>query len=207
MIIYVPDPLPSDRFGLLVTPTFSPHRRHDRVMVDIGKKYAITGGFSMFDYFRFISKVEAQTRAAEVRVVYPDAFCNPYQTRELFYRFMRIAKRHWIKIYVAHNFWETYDPPPEADIIALPARQQCDIKCDKYPRICARRIVDFLMKHEDRPIHLLGPAQKTLRYVLMSRLRIDSIDTTAYHRQIRSKQDKSKLTELLIRWLAGAGIQ
>jgi hypothetical protein len=100
---------------------------------------------------------------------------------------------------VAHNFWTVYNPPQEADVIALPARQQCDVKCDKYPGICARRIVDFLARHvEYRPIHLLG--------VVLSRQRFDSIDTTAYHRQIRSKQDKAKLTTFLTRWLIGAGI-
>jgi hypothetical protein len=208
MIIYVPDPIPNDdRFGLLVTPTFPPRIRYDYIMVDIGKRFALTGDFSMFDYFRYISRVEAKTRATEVRVVYPDAFCNPYRTYELFYKFMKIAKRHWVKIYVAHNFWTVYDPPQEANVIALPARQQCDVKCDKYPGICARRIVDFLARHvEHRPIHLLGPAQKTLRYVVMSQQHFDSIDTTAYHRQIRSKQDKAKLTMFLIRWLIGAGI-
>jgi hypothetical protein len=185
-------------------------------MVDVGKRAAQLG-VSIHDYYRFAWRTAARTGAAEVRVVFPDAFCNPQRTRELFYRFLRVASRHWLKIYVAHNFWETYDPPPEADIIGLPARQQCDVSCSRSPETCAARIINFLASRlEKRPVHLLGPALRTLRLVLASRQPFGSFDTIAYRRAVDSELKemqggkwnvgKGMETLFLRRWLERAGL-
>ena len=224
MIIFVPDPTlspsPALRFGLLATLSFPTLRRSELLMIDVGKRAAQLG-VSIHDYYRFAWRTAARTGAAEVRVVFPDAFCNPQRTRELFYQFMRVTSRHWLKIYVAHNFWETYDPPPEADIIALPARQQCDVSCSRSPETCAMRIINFLASRvEKRPVHLLGPALRTLRLVLASRWQISSFDTTAYRQAVDSEAKKiingkryiersindAVATTFLRRWLERVGL-
>ena len=220
MIVFVPDPIlspsPALRFGLLATLSFPTSRRTDLLMVDVGKRAAQLG-VSIHDYYRFAWRTAARTGAAEVRVVFPDAFCNPQRTRELFYRFLRIAGRHWLKIYVAHNFWETYDPPPEADIIGLPARQQCDVSCSRSPETCAARIINFLASRlEKRPVHLLGPSLRALRLVLASRQPFGSFDTIAYRRAVDSELKemqggkwnvgKGMETLFLRRWLERAGL-
>jgi len=223
MIIFVPDPIssPALKFGLLATLSYPTYRRAELLMVDVGKRAAQIG-VSIHDYYKFAWRTAAQTGAAEVRVVFPDAFCDPARTRELFYQFLRMTRRHgWLKMYVAHNFWEVYDPPPEADIIALPARQQCGVSCSKSPETCAARIINFLASRvEDRPIHLLGPALRTLRLVIASRWSFASFDTTAYRQAVdaemkriingkryieRSINDVAAST-FLHRWLERAGL-
>ncbi len=223
MIIFVPDPIssPALKFGLLATLSYPTSRRAELLMVDIGKRAAQIG-VSIHDYYKFAWRTAARTGAAEVRVVFPDVFCDPARTRELFYRFLRMTRKHgWLKMYVAHNFWETYDPPPEADIIALPARQQCGVSCSKSPETCAARIINFLASRvEDRPVHLLGPALRTHRLVLASRWPVSSFDTTAYRQAVdaetkrvingkryieRSINDVVAST-FLHRWLERAGL-
>jgi len=223
MIIFVPDPIsvPLLRFGLLATLSFPTAKRSELLMIDVGKRAAQLG-VSIHDYYKFAWRTAMRSGAAEVRVVFPDAFCDPQRTRELFYQFLRIAGKHgWLKIYVAHNFWEVYDPPPEADIIALPARQQCDVSCSKSPETCAVRIINFLASRaEKRPIHLLGPALRTLRLVLASRWQISSFDTTAYRQAVDSQTKRiingkryiersindAVATTLLRRWLERVGL-
>jgi len=221
MIIFVPDPIsspsPALGFGLLATLSFPTSRRSELLMVDVGKRAAQLG-VSIHDYYRFAWRTATRTGASEVRVVFPDAFCDPSRTRELFYQFMRVAGRHgWLKIYVAHNFWEVYDPPPEADIIGLPARWQCYTSCSRSPETCAARIINFLASRvEDRPIHLLGPALRTLRLVLASRQQFGSFDTIAYRRAVDSELKnmqggkwnvgKGMETQFLSRWLERAGL-
>lgn len=221
MIVFVPDPIsspsPALKFGLLATLSFPTSRRSELLMVDVGKRAAQIG-VSIHDYYRFAWRTAARTGVAEVRVVFPDAFCDPQRTRELFYQFLRMTRRHgWLKIYVAHKFWETYDPPPEADIIALPARQQCVTSCSRSPEVCATRIINFLATRvEDRPVHLLGPALRTLRLVLASRQPFGSFDTIAYRRavdgELKAMQGgkwnvgKGMEALFLTRWLERAGL-
>lgn len=222
MIVFVPDPIspspsPSLRFGLLATLSFPASRRSELLMIDVGKRAAQLG-VSIHDYYRFAWRMAARAGAAEVRVVFPDAFCNYARTRELFYQFLRMTRKHgWLKIYVAHNFWEVYDPPPEADIIGLPARQQCGVSCSRSPETCAVRIINFLASRaEKRPIHLLGPSLRTLRLVLASRQPFGSLDTIAYRRavdnELKSLQggkwnvNKGMETLFLTRWLERAGL-
>jgi hypothetical protein len=227
MIVFVPDPIsspsPALKFGLLATLSFPVSKRAELLMIDIGKRAAQIG-VSIHDYYKFAWRTATRTGAAEVRVVFPDAFCDPRRTRELFYQFLRITGRHdWLKIYVAHNFWETYDPPPETDIIALPARQQCFTSftsftsCSKSYETCATRIINFLASRvEDRPIHLLGPALRTLRLVLASRQPFGSFDTMAYRRAVdyelkevqggKWNVGKGREALFLTRWLEKAGL-
>jgi len=219
MIVFVPDPIssPALKFGLLATLSYPASRRAELLMIDIGKRAAQIG-VSIHDYYKFAWRTAARTGASEVRVVFPDSFCDPARTRELFYQFLRMTRRHgWLKMYVAHNFWETYDPPPEADIIALPARQQCGVSCSRASEVCAARIINFLASRvEDRPVHLLGPALRTLRLVLASRQPFGSFDTIAYRRavdaELKSLQggkwnvEKGRETLFLTRWLERAGL-
>jgi hypothetical protein len=221
MIVFVPTPPPPERwppgieFGALTTMSFptSVSRYVDKVFVDLSLRGARIG-VEFRDYAKFISKVRAKAPWAELWIVFPDAYCNATETRKNFEIFLKTAqhvsppKKY---VYVAQEFWRVYDPPDGADVVALPARRQCDADCSRDPDICATRILAFLSTKRDRWIHLLGPALRVLRKV---HHKIDSFDTASYRRAVdketkllsggRWQATKDVMETYLFRWLERA---
>ena len=223
MIVFVPTPPPRERwppgieFGVLTTMSFPvPVPRYvDKAFVDVSLRGARTG-VELHDYAKFIGKVRAKAPWAELWIVFPDAFCDAAETRKNFETFLKIAqhvpppKKY---VYVAQEFWRIYDPPDGADVVALPARRQCDVDCSKDPDTCATRILAFLSAKRDKWIHLLGPALRVLRQVYR---KIDSFDTASYRRAVdqetkrlsggKWQATKNVMETYLFRWLEKAGL-
>jgi hypothetical protein len=223
MIVFVPTPPPPERwspnfeFGTLTTMSFPvPVPRYvDKVFVDLSLRGARVG-VALHDYAKFVGKVRAKAPWAELWIVFPDAYCDVAETRRRYEKFKKLAslvsppKRY---VYVAQEFWRVAGPFPEdADVIALPARRQCNADCSKDPDTCVTRILAFLSSAKrDRWIHLLGPALRVLHNV---HHKIDSFDTASYRRAVdkETKQlsggkwqaTKDVMETYLFRWLERA---
>jgi hypothetical protein len=223
MIVFVPTPPhpekwpPGIEFGVLTTMSFpaSIPRYVDKVFVDLSLRRARLG-VELHDYVKFVAKVRNKAPWAELWIVFPDAYCNATETRKNFEKFLKIVqhvpppKRY---VYVAQEFWRTADVPEDADVVALPARRQCDVDCSKDPDACTTRILAFLSSKRDRWIHLLGPALRVLRKV---HHKIDSFDTASYRRAVdqetkrlsggKWQATKNVMETYLFRWLEKAGL-
>jgi hypothetical protein len=226
MIVFVPTPPEREKwphgleFGVSTTMSYpaSVPRYVDKVFVDISLRRARAGA-SLHEYIKFVSKVRAKAPWAELWIVFPDVYCSAAETRRNYEKFKRLAaavpplKRH---VYVAQEFWKVLDFPGDADVVAVPARRQCDVNCSKKPDICTARIIEFIRSIRGRQIHLLGPPVRVLRAVQHL---ITSFDTTAYKfangrdlkemlgggwRMARHKENTAEI--FLFRWLERAGL-
>jgi hypothetical protein len=186
----------------------------DKVFVDISLRRARVG-VELHDYAKFVGKVRAKAPWAELWIVFPDAFCNAAETRRNYDKFKKLVslvpppKKY---VYVAQEFAASL--PEDVDVVALPARRQCDVDCTRKPDICAARIIAYVRNYmHGRWIHLLGPSLRVLRAVHHL---ADSFDTASYRRAVdkelkqmmggRWQATKDVMEVFLFRWLEKAGL-
>jgi hypothetical protein len=223
MLVFVPTPPPKEKwplgieFGVLTTMSFPvPVPRYvDKVFVDISLRRTRVG-VELRDYAKFVGKVRAKAPWAELWIVFPDAFCNAAETRRKYEKFKKLAglvpppKKY---VYVAQEFWRVADVPEDVDVVALPARRQCDVDCSKKHDVCAARIIAYIRYMRDRWIHLLGPSLRVLR---VTHHVADSFDTASYRRAVdkelkqmmggRWQATKDVMEVFLFRWLEKANL-
>jgi hypothetical protein len=153
----------------------------EEVIVDVGMSNA-KRGVNFSEYLEFVKKVWEKT-SAKLIIVVPDVLGNWEKTYRNYLRYSRELKRFGSLAYVAQEFVLPQDV--DADVVALPGRQQGPYRCSLHPLHCAYRIRWFLDEIYDwrAPVHLLGPAKRELIYLkIWSTLqRITSLDTTAHH--------------------------
>jgi hypothetical protein len=222
MLVFVPTPPPRERwrnieFGVLTTMSFPvPVPRHvDKAFVDISLRRTRVG-VELHDYAKFIGKVRAKAPWAELWIVFPDAYCDATETRRKYEKFKKLAglvpppKKY---VYVAQEFWRVADVPEDVDVVALPARRQCDVDCSKKHDVCAARIIAYIRNYVRKPLHLLGPSLRVLR---VTHHLVDSLDTASYRRAVdkelkqmmggRWQATKDVMETFLFRWLEKAGL-
>ena len=194
MLIYIPDaPPPWGKFGLLTTLSTPRWRKSRHVLIDIGLRAALASTDVADKLLEFTKKVLRSVKPEVAVVVIPDVACNAEKTYRNFAAYADKFRNLGVKtLYVAHQFWlkrgEELSQAADADIIGIPMRIQCETHCAKRPEICAARFLEYA-KRENRELHLLGPAKRTLVEIRnMGALhKVRSFDTAAYRRAPNSR--------------------
>jgi len=218
MIIYIPDLININidgiEFGCICTLTKCNCLHTQRAtLVDVGLRGA-QNGVDFTSYLRLVRKAVLSSR--KTYAIVPDVFCDVDKTIKNFRKYHKMIKQVGAyTILVLQRFYSDIDAYmallDEVDLVALPARRHCDIKCAERPRTCAERIERAMRALRNVKVHLLGPAAKTLKALGTTLKDVYSFDTSAYHMAPNAAAKKNangkwqitsaQITSWLLEWL------